>query len=57
MASGHITSWVMVGGKIKIRTDFLFFWALKSLRKVTAAMKVKDACSLEEKLRQTQRAY
>jgi len=50
MASGHITSWVMVGGKIKIRTDFLFFGALKSLRKVTAAMKVKDACSLEEKL-------
>ena len=33
-------------------TDIIF-WAPKSLKMVTAAMKLKDACSLEEKLRQT----
>ena len=31
-------------------TDFLFSWAPKSLHVVTAAMKIKDACTLEEKL-------
>ena len=34
-------------------SDRLFSWAPKSLQMVTAAMKLKDACSLEEKLRQT----
>ena len=31
-------------------TDFIFFWPSKSLQMVTAAMKLKDACCLEEKL-------
>ena len=35
----------------------LFSWALKSLQMVTAVMKLKDACSLEEKFWQTQTAY
>ena len=49
MASGPITSWQMSGGKMKTVTD-LFSWSPKSLRLVTAAKKLKDACSLEEKL-------
>ena len=48
MASGPITSWQIDGETVgKIR---LFFWAPKSLQMVTAAMKLKGACSLEEKL-------
>ena len=47
MASGPITSWQIDGEKWKQR---LFSWAPKSLQMVTAAMKLKDACSLEEKL-------
>ena len=46
MASGPITSWEIDGETV---TDFIF-WALKSLQMVTAAMKLKDACSLEENL-------
>ena len=46
MASGPITSWQIVGETV---TDFIF-GAPKSLQMVTAAMKLKDACSLEEKL-------
>ena len=46
MASGPITSWQIDGETV---TDFIF-WALKSLQMVTAAMKLKDACSLEENL-------
>ena len=49
MASGLITSWQIERGKVKTVTD-LFFWAPKSLQVVTAAMKLKDAYSLEEKL-------
>ena len=52
MASGPITPW-QIDGEI-VETDFacqtLFFWAPKSLQMVTAAMKLKDACSSEEKL-------
>ena len=48
MASGPITSWE----KKETVTEF-FSWAPKSLQKVTAAMKLKDPCSLEEKLWQT----
>ena len=48
MASGPITSWQIDGKTMKIVT--LFFWAPKSLQMVTAAMKLKDAYSLEEKL-------
>ena len=46
MASGPITSWEIDGETV---SDFIF-WAPKSLQMVTAAMKLKDACSLEEKL-------
>ena len=49
MASGPITSWQTAGETIETVTDFIS-WAPKSLQMVTAAMKLKDACSLEEKL-------
>ena len=49
MASGPITSWQIDGETVEIVTD-LFFWAPKSLQMVTAVMKLKDVCSLEEKL-------
>ena len=49
MASGPITSWQIDGETMETVTDFCF-WAPKSLQMVTAAMKLKDACSLEEKL-------
>ena len=49
MASGPITSWQIDGERIETVTDFIF-GAPKSLQMVTAAMKLKDACSLEEKL-------
>ena len=48
MASGPITSWEM--GKQWKQCQTLFFWAPKSLQMVTAAMKLKDAYSLEGKL-------
>ena len=50
MASGPITSWEIDGGTVETVSDFLFFGAPKSLQMVTATMKLKDACSLEEKL-------
>ena len=49
MAYDSITSWQIEGEKTETVTDFLFL-APKSLRMVTAAMKLKDNCSLEEKL-------
>ena len=49
MASGPITSWQIDGETVEIVTDFIF-WAPKSLQMVTAAMKLKDAYSLERKL-------
>ena len=49
MASGLITLWQMDGETMETVTDFIF-GAPKSLQMVTAAMKLKDACSLEEKL-------
>ena len=49
MASGPITSWQMDGETVETVVA-LFFWAPKSLQMVTAAMKLKDAYSLEEKL-------
>ena len=48
IASGPITSWQIDGKTMKIVT--LFFWAPKSLQILTAAVKLKDACSLEGKL-------
>ena len=49
MASGPITSFQIDGETMKTLRDLLF-WAPKSLQVVTAAMKLKDTCSLEEKL-------
>ena len=49
LASGPITLWAIMGKQWK-QCQTLFFWAPKSLQMVTAAMKLKDACSLEEKL-------
>ena len=50
-ASSPITSWQINGETMETVTDFS--WAPKSLQMVTAAIKLKDACSLEEKLWQT----
>ena len=49
MASGPTTSWQIHGETMETVTDFIC-WAPKSLQMVTAAMKLKDTCSLEEKL-------
>ena len=49
MASSPITSW-QIDGETGKQWLTLFFGAPKSLQMVTAAMKLKDACSLEEKL-------
>ena len=54
MASGcitslPITSWQIDGETVETVSDFIF-WAPKSLQMVTATMKLKDTCSLEEKL-------
>ena len=53
MASGPITSWQIDEEKLETVTEILFSWAPKSLQMVTAAMKLKDACSLEEKFQPT----
>ena len=49
MASSPITSWEMDGETVDTVSDFIF-WAPKSLQMVIAAMKLKDAYSLEGKL-------
>ena len=49
MASGPLTSWEIDAKTVETVSDFMF-WAPKSLQMVTAAMKLKDAYSLEEKL-------
>ena len=49
MASGPTSSWQIDGEIMEIVTDFIF-WDPKSFQIVPAAMKLKDACSLEEKL-------
>ena len=49
MASGPITSWQIDGETVETMTDFIF-GAPKSLQMVIAAMKLKDACSLQGKL-------
>ena len=49
MASGPITLWEIDGETVETVSDFIF-WAPKSLQMVIAAMKLKDAYSLEEKL-------
>ena len=55
MASGPVTSWQM--GKQWKQWETLFWGAPKSLQMVTAAMKLKDTCFLEEKLWPTLTAY
>ena len=50
MASNPITPWQIDGETMETVTDFLVWGAPKSLQMVTAAMKLKDACSLEVKL-------
>ena len=49
LRSAPVTSWQIDGETMEMVTDFIF-WAPKSLQMVTAAMKLKDAYSLEEKL-------
>ena len=49
MAPSPITSWEIDGETVETVTDFIF-WAPKSLWMATAAMKLKDTCSLERKL-------
>ena len=50
MASGPTTSWEIDGETVETVSDFFFFWTAKSLQMVIAAMKLKDAYSLEGKL-------
>ena len=50
MASGPITSWQIDEETMETVTDFILGDTLKLLQMVTAAMKLQDACSLEEKL-------
>ena len=50
MAYGSITSWEIDGETVETVSDFIWEGAPKSLQKVTAAMKLKDAYSLEENL-------
>ena len=56
MASGLTTSWEIDGETVETVSDFIFGGS-KSLQMVTAAMKLKDVCSLEEKLWSTWTAY
>ena len=50
MASGPITSWEIDGETVETLTDFILGGSPKLLQMVTTAMKLKDACSWEEKL-------
>ena len=52
LASDPITSWEIDGETVETVSDFIF-GAPKSLQMVTVAMKLKDTCSLEEKLQPT----
>ena len=49
MASGPVTSWQVNGERVEIVADFIWGGS-KSLQMVTAAMKLKDTCSLEKKV-------
>ena len=53
MASSLIASWEIDGETVETVSDFILGGAPKSLQMVIAAMKLKDVCSLEEKLSQT----
>ena len=56
MASGLITSWQIMGKQLK-QWETVVFWAPTLCQMMTAAMKLKDACFLEEKLWPTYTAY
>ena len=56
MASGPITSWQIDGETVETVSNFIFLGS-KIMRMVITAMRLKDACSLEGKLRQTYTAY
>ena len=53
MASSPITSWQIDGEMMETVTDFLFWGAPKSLQMLTAAIKLKDVCSLEKSYEQS----
>ena len=53
MASSPVTSWQIDGETMETVRDFILRGSPKSLQMVTTAMKLKDTCSLEEKLRPT----
>ena len=58
MASSPITLWQIDGETMETMTEFIyFFWTPKSLQRVNAVVKLKDACSLEEKLWPIQTVY
>ena len=57
MAYGPITSWQIDGETMETQWETLFSWAPKSVHIVTAAIKLKDACSLGENQWQTQKTY
>ena len=57
MAFSPITSWQIDGETMETVRNFILGGGSKSLQTVTAAMKLKDACSLEEKLWPTKTAY
>ena len=50
MASSHITSWLIHGEQMETVTDFIFLGSKITVDMVTVGMKLKDTCSLEEKL-------
>ena len=50
MASGPITSWQIDGETVETVIDFILFWTPQSVQMMMAAMKLKEAYSLEEKL-------
>ena len=50
MASAPINPWQIDGETMETVRNFIFFWTPKSLQMVTVVKKLKDACSLEEKL-------
>ena len=50
MASSPITSWQIYGETVETVIDFILFWTPQSVQMMMAAMKLKEACSLEEKL-------
>ena len=50
MASGPITSWQIDGETVETVRDFILGWGAPKSQMVTVALKLKDACSLEEKL-------